>query len=283
MPMKNWSSQGWMLISALVLLTGCTNRQKQSVKDSDVFTIDHNLQGESQLRKSANSIEAWAAQVGAQWSNSTQEMWIDKRVPEGFTPVERFEFVGLLNLPDAQLHRIKSLGISGSIIEDSQVIDFSRFTSLVKLSVADTNLDTLKGLEHTPIQSLGISGVPLRDISLISKLAGLKALGLGPTGATELNLDLSHLTDLETVNLVNPGLKSIEGILTIPNPFTLSLVGDYNKLPIDIGALRAVINSKAKGIYMHQENEEMYGEPLQEIVEEARKQTPDFFLSGFGP
>lgn len=254
-----WSILG----SAVIILGGCNEGRQRHVER----TI------------TPQTIEEWARENEVRWINDAARLIVSSRSPSEFPQAEILDFKSLLQLSDVELQRILDFTIIGTTINDPTIVDFSRFTSLVKLNVADTNLDTLRGLEHTRIQSLGLSGVPLKDISLISKLTGLKALGLGSTGAGDLSLDLSHLTDLETVNLVNPGLKSIEGILTIPNPFILSVIGDYYKLPIDIGALRAIVKSKAKGLYMHQENQEMYGEPLQEIVEEARKYVPGFFLA----
>ncbi len=228
------------------------------------------------------TIEEWTAARGAQWFCDDGALLMSLRVAEPFTPVESFDFTELLRLSDSELQRIKEISINGTRIANTHSIDFTRFTSLEQLNVAYTNLDSLKGLDNTPIKGLGLNNIPLQDISVIENLIGLKSIGLGQMRVTELKIDLSRLRNLHSVNLIEPGLESIESIRTIPNPFMLSVVGAYNKLPISIEAFRAVIGSKAEGVYMHYETREMYGEPLQEVIEEARKYNPGFFISGFG-
>ena len=286
--MRIRSIASWILFAGIFFLIGCTGRQGEFTEESsqlEAGQVDQRSE-ETAIVNEPQTIEEWAAEVGAQWDNDNQAMTIQRRVPEGRTPVESFEFGSLLKLPDSELQRIKRWGIVGSQIIDPETIDFSRFTMLERFGTTSTNLTSIRGIDRAQIQAISINDAPLKDISLITNLTQARVISIRSTMLFEVPEDLSGLVAVDELDLVAPELRSMEGIKTIPNPFTMAVVGvvkDGRYQYPDVEVFRSIIGSKAQGLYMSFETEQMYGLELQQIVEEVRQYNPNFFISGFGP
>jgi Leucine-rich repeat (LRR) protein len=169
--------------------------------------------------------------------------------------------IEVLNVPDTNLGRIPDLR------------SLSSLQSVVLLNNQLVDISSIAGLR---IRQLNLSyNQRLRDVRAISKCTELEEIDLVGTGIDELP-NMSRLTRLEFLGLIQTPLRSLKNIETIPGDFDLSIM-DCSKLS-DIDSLRF---SKVNTLFIDREETYYRFRTWFEAHEKALKASRPMFVIRF--
>ena len=130
---------------------------------------------------------------------------------------------------------LKKLSISNNKIED--LTEVYKITNLEELVMNDNNIKSLNGIGSlTKLTKLNINTNPISNMSEISKLTNLKYLYVANCKLTYFTVDLTNLTKLEEISLINNSLCT-DGIAALAKGTNLKKIDLNNNKITNLSAL----------------------------------------------